>query len=334
MSLFTLARTGRLIHKIDQWVFPIISPQFNVAFAMYNLQLNQNDPLDPLAVPRNPFRLDITGWPIIFMFCQMVGFSLLVLAIDCNLWARVKAMVGLGSRHWEDSRDLQQSRSLLSRNRNAAEPLVFAKDLHKKYAPFLPTSVDNLSFEVGKNECFGLLGVNGAGKTTTFKMLTGEIMPTSGSALISGHDIVTDTHRARLFMGYCPQFEAVIANMTGREMLTMYAMVRGIPEKYVAAEVERIIFKLDLPRYADKLSGTYSGGNKRKLAVAAAIVGDPKVILLDEPSTGMDPVAKRFLWNVISDMYSNAQKSVILTSHSMAECEALCSRIGIMVAGR
>lgn len=319
----SLSRTCRLIHKIDSWVFPIISPQFNIAHAMYMLQLNQNDPLDPLAVPKSPFGLDITGWPIIFMFIQMVVFSLICLGIEYNVWARIQ---GFGFQYWNDCIDFQR--------RQTSESLVIAKDLYKKYAPFLPTAVDSLNFEVGRNECFGLLGVNGAGKTTTFKMLTGEIMPTSGHALISGHDIVTDARNARLFMGYCPQFEAVIGNMTGREMLMMYAMVRGIPAAAIEDEVDRIISKLDLGRYANKLSGTYSGGNKRKLAVAAAVVGDPKVILLDEPSTGMDPVAKRFLWNVISDMYNNEDKSVVLTSHSMAECEALCSRIWIMVAGK
>jgi ABC-type multidrug transport system ATPase subunit len=317
-----LSRTCRIIHKVVTWVFPVISPQFNIAKAMYNLQLNENDPLDPLAVPRSPWHLSITGWPIIFMFIQMVLFSLLVLAIEVNIWAKFRAW-GKALYQYDDFEPDPSN-----------ESLVLVKDLHKKYAPFLPAAVDKIDFEVGKNECFGLLGVNGAGKTTTFKMVTGEIMPTSGHALIAGHDIVTDTHSARLFMGYCPQFEAVIGNMTGREMLKMYAMIRGIPSKFIGNEVERIITKLDLPMYANKLSGTYSGGNKRKLAVAAAIVGDPKVVLLDEPSTGMDPVAKRFLWNVISDMYSNEDKSVILTSHSMAECEALCSRIGIMVAGR
>ena len=317
-----LSRTCRIIHKVVTWVFPVISPQFNIAKAMYNLQLNENDPLDPLAVPRSPWHLSITGWPIIFMFVQMLFFSLLVLAIEVNIWAKLRAW-GKSLYTYDDFHPDPSN-----------ESLVLVKDLHKKYAPFLPAAVDKIDFEVGKNECFGLLGVNGAGKTTTFKMVTGEIMPTSGHALIAGHDIVEDTHNARLFMGYCPQFEAVIGNMTGREMLKMYAMIRGIPSKFITKEVDRIINKLDLPMYANKLSGTYSGGNKRKLAVAAAIVGDPKVVLLDEPSTGMDPVAKRFLWNVISDMYSNEEKSVILTSHSMAECEALCSRIGIMVAGK
>ncbi|QDZ26080.1 ABC transporter [Chloropicon primus] len=316
-------RTCRYIHNIESWVFPIISPQFNMANGMYQLQLNENDPLDPFAVSKSPFNLEVAGWSIIFMFIQMFMYAILVLAIEYNVWEKVK---GFGFQYWNDCVDFERM--------NNSEDLVIAKDLYKKYAPFLPASVDSLSFQLGKNECFGLLGVNGAGKTTTFKMLTGEIMPTSGHALIAGHDIVTNARKARLFMGYCPQFEAVIGNMTGREMLMMYAMVRGIPAHCRREEVERIIYKLDLPRYADKLSGTYSGGNKRKLAVAAAVVGDPKVILLDEPSTGMDPVAKRFLWNVISDMYNNEEKSVVLTSHSMAECEALCSRIGIMVAGK
>ena len=133
-------------------------------------------------------------------------------------------------------------------------------------------------------------------------------------------------------MGYCPQFDGLQPNMTGREHLQFYARVRGVPPAEVSGVVESLLAKMDLTRYADKQAGTYSGGNKRKLSVAIALIGEPAVVLLDEPSTGMDPEARRFMWDVISA--STKGRTVVLTSHSMEECEALCNRIGIMVGGR
>ena len=138
--------------------------------------------------------------------------------------------------------------------------------------------------------------------------------------------------RARQVMGYCPQFDGLQPNMTGREHLQFYARVRGVPPAEVSGVVESLLAKMDLTRYADKQAGTYSGGNKRKLSVAIALIGEPAVVLLDEPSTGMDPEARRFMWDVISA--STKGRTVVLTSHSMEECEALCNRIGIMVGGR
>ena len=372
-----MSRVCRTIHKVLKWTLPVLSPQFNIANAFYNLIINNANPFDPFAVPKDPFTLEVAGYSIIFLCVQMVLFSALVLCIEyavpSKLWmgmmrygwgGRVLACIPcfpcMGRRRNQADADSALdsggprgglglglgvgtgtgmgmgagSDGLANVVASSGGELLVVKDLRKKYAPGLPFAVNGLSFEVGRNECFGLLGVNGAGKTSTFKMLTGECLPTSGTAAVCGHDIVTATHTARLFMGYCPQFEAVIGNMTGKELLHMYAMVRGLPSGLIAANVNRIIAKLDLGRYAGKLAGTYSGGNKRKLAVGAAVVGDPQVVLLDEPSTGMDPVAKRFLWNVLADMYREEDKSIVLTSHSMAECEALCSRIGIMVAGR
>ncbi|XP_023814646.1 ATP-binding cassette sub-family A member 2 isoform X3 [Oryzias latipes] len=194
-------------------------------------------------------------------------------------------------------------------------------------------AVDRLCLGVRPGECFGLLGVNGAGKTTTFKMLTGDECTTGGEAFINGHSILKDLLRVQQSIGYCPQFDALFDDMTAREHLQLYTRLRGVPWKDQAKVVEWALEKLELSKYADRPAGTYSGGNKRKLSTAIALIGFPPLIFLDEPTTGMDPKARRFLWNLILDIIKTG-RSVVLTSHSMEECEALCTRLGIMVNGR
>jgi ABC-type multidrug transport system ATPase subunit len=163
-------------------------------------------------------------------------------------------------------------------------------------------------------------------------MLSGDIFPTSGSAEVGGHDILTNQLAVRRLMGYCPQFDALFGLLTAREHLQFYARIKGVPEDKMDRIVNGMLHYLSLEEYADRPAGTYSGGNKRKLSVAIALIGDPPVVFLDEPSTGMDPVARRFMWKFISDTMEG--RAVILTTHSMEECEALCHRIGIMVGGR
>lgn len=195
-------------------------------------------------------------------------------------------------------------------------------------------AVRGLSVGVRRNECFGLLGVNGAGKTTTFKMLTGEVLPDTGDAAIVGRSVLTELAAARQLVGYCPQFEALPGAMTGREVLFMYARLRGVPESSIPAMSQHLLHRLGLARQADLACGTYSGGNKRKLSVAVSMVGAAPVVLMDEPSSGMDPSARRFLWTVLQQEVIGAGRTVILTSHSMEECDALCTRLGVMAAGR
>ena len=146
-------------------------------------------------------------------------------------------------------------------------------------------AVDGLSLAVPRGECFGLLGVNGAGKTTTFRMLTGDEAMTRGTASIAGHDVATDMESARRLIGYCPQFDGLIELMTGYELLAMYARLRGVPEAQVAATVNDLVEGLMLEKHAHKKCGTYSGGNKRKLSTAVALVGQPPIVFLDEPTT-------------------------------------------------
>ncbi|CAN9506482.1 unnamed protein product [Ophioblennius macclurei] len=206
------------------------------------------------------------------------------------------------------------------------------KDLSKTYSGTAIPAVDRICIGVSPGECFGLLGVNGAGKTTTFKMLTGDIDVTSGEASVSGHSILTNILDVHQNMGYCPQFDAIDELLTGREHLHLYARLRGVPEYEISRVAEWAIQKLGLSEYAGHSAGTYSGGNRRKLSTAIAMIGCPALVLLDEPTTGMDPLSRRFLWNSIMSVIQD-RRAVVLTSHSMEECEALCTRLAIMVNG-
>ena len=220
---------------------------------------------------------------------------------------------------------------------HTADDVIVLESISKEYSgPWFganQTAVDRLSVGVEKGTCFGLLGVNGAGKTSTFKMLTGDEGITSGTAQIDGHDIKTDLTAARQRIGYAPQFDALIDRMTGRELLTMFANLRGIPPVSIPGQVTHLLTGLGLARYADKFCNEYSGGNKRKLSAGIALIGSPPIVLLDEPTSGMDPMARRFLWRVLRSVIESG-RSIILTSHSMEECESLCSRLGIMVHGK
>jgi len=193
-------------------------------------------------------------------------------------------------------------------------------------------AVVDLSLAIPPAECFGFLGVNGAGKTTTLSVLTGDFLPSTGHAFIDGKDVVADRAQVRQRMGYCPQADPLLELMTARETLTMFARLKNLPPKQIPALVDDLIQRVTLMPFADRVCGSYSGGNKRKLSLAIALVGSPAVVFLDEPSSGMDPVSRRHMWDIITR--ERAVRSIVLTTHSMEECEALCTRIGIMTAGR
>merc|ERR1711871_1199648 len=215
----------------------------------------------------------------------------------------------------------------------AQENTILVSNLKKLY-PGGKFAVKGITLGIPNGECFGLLGINGAGKSSTLAMLSGEFAPTEGAAFLGGLDLWTDIHACRRKIGYCPQFDALFELLTAREHLELYARIKGIREKDIQRVVNAKIAEMGLTEYADRYAGTYSGGNKRKLSVAIAMIGEPSIVFLDEPSTGMDPVARRFMWDVISDIVTKREKcSLILTTHSMEECEALCTRIGIMVGG-
>ena len=197
-------------------------------------------------------------------------------------------------------------------------------------------AVDRLTLGLSRGECFGLLGLNGAGKSTTFSMLSGFFTPTSGECWLNSDLLCNEescSEKVLRSVGYCPQTDPLVDEMTAREHLLFYARIRGILTSEENIIVDSLISRMGLELYADKPSYSYSGGTKRKLSAALALLGDPSVVLLDEPTTGMDPGSRRFLWDLIIDL-RRENRLVILTSHSMEECEALCSRLSIMVSGK
>ncbi|EYC42028.1 hypothetical protein Y032_0546g3258 [Ancylostoma ceylanicum] len=207
---------------------------------------------------------------------------------------------------------------------------VVVDGVKKWYGDFC--AVEGVSFHVEKGDCFGLLGVNGAGKTSTFQMLTGENDISYGDAFIYGRSVKTDWRKACANVGYCPQFDAVLEEMTGEETLYMFARIRGIPKGHIPQKVHAVIHTIGIGLYAKKLIKEYSGGNKRRLSLGIALVGMPAVLLLDEPTTGVDPKARRIIWNIFTGIRALGT-SLVLTSHNMEECEALCTELAIMVDG-
>ena len=196
-------------------------------------------------------------------------------------------------------------------------------------------AVRNLSFCLEYGECFGFLGVNGAGKTTTFKCLSNEYTPSYGRILIDNKEINTKFNEIRCLIGYCPQFDSIFEYMTVYENLEFYSKIKGMKLNEMDKIINSLLIEMNLYQYKDKVSGELSGGNKRKLSVSIAMLCNPPIILLDEPSTGMDPEARRFMWSVIHKISIRKKKSsVIMTTHSMEEAETLCQRIAIMVNGQ
>ena len=235
----------------------------------------------------------------------------------------------------DEDTDVADERQRIYTSEGNTDSLI-VRDLRKVYKargkkPHV--AVNDITFGVHKSECFGLLGVNGAGKTSTFKMLTGDSPINGGGAHVAGYSVEESRLEARQNMGYCPQFDALDDFITGRQTLELYARLRGVPEGAIKTLVSWAISHLQLDRWADKITRSYSGGNKRKLSVAIALVGGPPVLFLDEPTSGMDPRARRFLWDMITGTVKSG-KSVVLTSHSMEECDALCGRLAIMVNGQ
>eukprot|EP00210_Caulerpa_lentillifera_P000918 g888.t1 len=188
-------------------------------------------------------------------------------------------------------------------------------------------------FAIDQGELFCLLGPNGAGKTTTINCLTGALPPDGGAAFIYGESI-TETggmDAIRAMMGVCPQFDVLWKDLTGDEHLIIFGFVKGIPAKNVPSEAEELLRKTALTHASNQRAGTYSGGMKRRLSVAIALLGNPKIVFLDEPTTGMDPISRRYVWDIIES--AKPGRAIVLTTHSMEEADILGDRISIMAKG-
>ncbi|XP_078610116.1 cholesterol transporter ABCA5-like isoform X1 [Branchiostoma floridae x Branchiostoma japonicum] len=204
----------------------------------------------------------------------------------------------------------------------------------RKKAEKEKVAVQQVSLAVQQGEVFGLLGPNGAGKTTTMDVITSELAPTKGRIVVGGYDVQSSLSAAFQAMGYCPQLDPLFPLTTLREHLELYGTIQGLNDEDLQSVVNYFIEAMEIEEHQEKKTPKLSGGTKRKVSFLISLLGNPKIVLMDEPSTGMDPGAKRFLWNTISSAFNDSSRGAILTTHSMEEADALCSRVGIMVNGQ
>ncbi|XP_057438072.1 ABC transporter A family member 1 isoform X2 [Lotus japonicus] len=339
-----------------------ISPGFCFADGLASLALLRQGMKDKTS--DGVFDWNVTGASICYLAVESFGYFLLTLALEIfpspkltsfmikNWWGKINIFQQNATylepllepssetvvMDFEEDVDVKTERNRVLSG-SLDNSIIYLRNLRKVYSEEKyhgkKVAVDSLTFSVQEGECFGFLGTNGAGKTTTLSMLCGEETPSDGTAFIFGKDICSHPKAARQYIGYCPQFDALLEFLTVQEHLELYARIKGVPDYTLENVVNEKMVQFDLLKHANKPSFSLSGGNKRKLSVAIAMIGDPPIVILDEPSTGMDPIAKRFMWDVISTISTRRGKTaVILTTHSMNEAQALCTRIGIMVGGR
>ncbi len=195
------------------------------------------------------------------------------------------------------------------------------------------TAVDGLSLEVENGELFGLLGPNGAGKTTIINILCGLLEPTSGSVRVRGYDVQKDPQTVKTLIGVCPQETAVYPYLTGRENIEFFGQLHTMSQEALRTNTEMLLDKLGLTEDAHRRVGQYSGGMKRRINLIMALVHDPDIAFLDEPTVAMDPQSRHAVWDFIRELKTQGT-TVILTTHYMEEAEALCDRVGIIDKGQ
>ena len=202
--------------------------------------------------------------------------------------------------------------------------------LSKRYGKI--TAVEGLDLNVEQGELFALLGVNGAGKTTTIKMLTCLTCPTGGDALVGGYSITKEPDRVKALIGVSPQETAVAPNLSVRENLELICGIHGFSREKTKSKIEELTHQFALEEVLHRRAGKLSGGWQRRVSIAMALIGEPQILFLDEPTLGLDVVARHELWDAIRSL--KGRVTIILTTHYMEEAEALSDRIGIMKNGR
>nr|XP_024218385.1 ATP-binding cassette sub-family A member 3-like isoform X2 [Halyomorpha halys] len=279
---------------------------------------------------------------LIFLFADLLLYLLLVILTDYGLfsflWHKLSSLciedIDDPDLNTVDT-DVLREKIRVGTFQNAGseeQVMVVVDGLGKKYSRSIVAVVD-VTFAVSKGECFGILGINGAGKTTVFNMLTGVLYPTKGNVYIKGYSLRKNKAKCLSMIGYCPQHSALIESLTARQMLTLFAHLRLIPSDCVVQEVKKWIALFGLDEYSDIPCKNFSGGNKRRLNTAMAFIGDPSIVILDEPTIGVDPFIRRNLWNII-DACAVSDQAIIISSHSMDECEAVCDRLTIVAGGK
>jgi ABC-2 type transport system ATP-binding protein len=219
----------------------------------------------------------------------------------------------------------------MQRTVNVAASAVVIENLTKEYGDV--RAVDGLSLSIQSGEIFGLLGPNGSGKTTTINCLCGLLKPTNGTIRVGGFNAETEGSDVRRILGVSPQETAVYRHLTGRENVALFGALCSVPKRRLNTRVDLVMEKVGLLEEAGRRVGTYSGGMKRRVSIAMALVHDPSIVLLDEPTVGMDPQARRAIWDFLVELKDEG-KTIVLTTHYMEEAEELCDRVGIIDHGR
>ncbi len=194
-------------------------------------------------------------------------------------------------------------------------------------------AVDGISFHVNDGEFFGLLGPNGAGKTTTIKILTGNLRPTEGSAAVGGFDVQSELHKIKEIISVCPQEFSLYKFLSGIENIKFFGDLHSMPKKKIMERAEELLKLLGLYDARKRSVKGYSGGMKRQISLIVALINDPEILFLDEPTVGMDPRARRKVWEFLGEIKAQ-KKTIVLTTHYIEEAEALCDRVAIIDYGK
>ena len=215
---------------------------------------------------------------------------------------------------------------------DSREMIIETKGLTKTYGE--KTAVDHLDLSIFRGEVFGLLGPNGAGKTTTTLMLTGLTEPTEGTAFIDGLDCIRCPMEVKKIVGYMPDNVGFYGDMTGRENLRFTASLNGIPENQAEERIDALLDKTGLAYAGDQRVGTYSRGMRQRLGVADVLMKDPKVIIMDEPTLGIDPEGMRELLELIRELARKEHRTLLISSHQLYQIQQICDRVGLFVGGK
>ncbi|KPI83511.1 putative ATP-binding cassette protein subfamily A member 2 [Leptomonas seymouri] len=332
VSMLSTIDSTKDVARVLRWIFRVV-PSYCVGEGISNLAILKLE--QAYGTDKTPWAMSVVGWPCAYMAAEVPFYVFVTLFID-HPGRRQRAQrlfhnPDAEPEHINDEdEDLIAERKDILENPERQSDLVRVVGLRKVY-PNGKTAVRNLTFGVHHGEVFGFLGTNGAGKTTTISILCQEFYPTSGHAAVCGNDIVDKSQEALRCIGYCPQFDATLDLLTVKEHLELYAGVRAISYKERRRVVKGLLALCELKDYQHTVAHALSGGNRRKLSVALSLIGGPRVVFLDEPSAGMDPVARRGMWTAIETVADNC--SVVLTTHHLEEVEALAHRVAIMVDG-
>jgi len=226
----------------------------------------------------------------------------------------------------------RQKTEMVTEPTTATKSILETQSLTRRFRAL--TAVDRVSISVQTGEMFGLVGPNGAGKTTVIKMLTTLLQPSSGNALVAGYDIVEHSAQVRREIGYVPQLLSADGSLTAYENLLMFAKFYHIPRSEREDRIRDALSFMGLSEFANKMVREYSGGMIRRLEIAESVLHRPKVLFLDEPTVGLDPIARKTVWDHIQRLREDYGTSILLTTHYMEEADELCNRVAIMHLGR